>query len=230
MGPRLRKPAGGRRARTIAPAWCYCRSAVDPLHDLRVLLANERQDRLEATAEVVRRAGHEVVEATTHVNDVAALIRETQPDVAIVAVGSSEQHALDQIENIADEAACAVIAVVIENDPVFTAEAAERGVFATALDGSADELQSSMEIALRRFEEFRALERAHRRRLVIERAKGILMERHSVDERDAFELMRGTARKHQRKLEEIAIAVLASHEILPGASEGLEQRRLIGSS
>lgn len=204
---------------------------MEPLHDLRVLLANEREERLAATAEVVQQAGHEVVEATTHVNDVAALIRAAQPDVAIVAVGSSEQHALDQIENIVEEAACAVIVVVSVNDPTFAAEAAERGVFGTALDDSPEELQSSMEIALRRFEEFRALERAHRRRLVIERAKGILMERNSIDEREAFELLRGNARKQQRKLIDLALAVLASHTLLPrrGDDPTVEQPGLVGS-
>lgn len=182
-------------------------SPMETMTGLRVLLANERQERLEAAATVVRRAGHEVVEMTTHVNNVAELIRAADPDVAVVAVGTSEQHALDQIENVAEEATCPVIVLLSENDPGFVAEAAERGAFATALDGSADELQSSMEIALRRFEELRALELAHKRRHVVERAKGILMERHELEEREAFELLRGQARRQQQKLYDLAVAV-----------------------
>jgi AmiR/NasT family two-component response regulator len=51
---------------------------------------------------------------------------------------------------------------------------------------------------------------------VIERAKGILMERHSLDDRDAFELLRSHARANNRKLVDVARAVAEGHLLLPG--------------
>ena len=51
-----------------------------------------------------------------------------------------------------------------------------------------------------------------------ERAKGILMERHSVDDQRAFEMLRDEARRSNRKLIEIAEAVTMSVNLLPRSS------------
>src|SRR6185312_838283 len=68
------------------------------------------------------------------------------------------------------------------------------GVFAYITDAEAKDWQSSIDIVLRRFTEYHDLEGAFGRRAVIERAKGILMERHSIDDRSAFEMLRDQAR------------------------------------
>ena len=83
-------------------------------------------------------------------------------------------------------------------------------------DGDAEQLQSSIEIVLRRFAEFQNLEGAFARRAVIERAKGILMERHDVDDTAAFELLRTHSRSSNRKLVDIANAVIDGRGLLPG--------------
>ena len=69
--------------------------------------------------------------------------------------------------------------------------------------------------ALRRFAEYHALEGAFGRRALTERAKGVLMERHAIDEERAFTMLRDEARRTQRKLVDVAAAVLASHRLLP---------------
>jgi AmiR/NasT family two-component response regulator len=69
---------------------------------------------------------------------------------------------------------------------------------------------------LRRFTEYHDLEGAFGRRAVTERAKGILMERHSVDEARAFELLRDHARNTNRKLVDVANAIVDGHRLLPG--------------
>jgi response regulator NasT len=63
------------------------------------------------------------------------------------------------------------------------------------------------------------LESALERRVVIERAKGVLMERHAVDERRAFELMRDHARSSSRRVVDVAQTVLDGHALLPKASD-----------
>jgi len=69
--------------------------------------------------------------------------------------------------------------------------------------------------AARLNEKVEQLEGALERRAVIERAKGILMERHGVNERDAFELLRDQARAGGRRVAEVAQAVLDGHALLP---------------
>ena len=68
---------------------------------------------------------------------------------------------------------------------------------------------------LRRFAEYHDLEGAFGRRALTERAKGILMERHSIDEASAFEMLRDHSRDANRKLVDIAAAVVDGHRLLP---------------
>ncbi|MGH2898475.1 MAG: ANTAR domain-containing protein, partial [Solirubrobacteraceae bacterium] len=63
------------------------------------------------------------------------------------------------------------------------------------------------------------LESALERRGAIERAKGILMERHGIDERAAFELLRQQARRSNRRVIELAHAVADGHSLLRNRSE-----------
>ena len=182
---------------------------------LRVLIANERQDRLEAATAVVERLGHLVVARELEVADVAATTARMKPDVALVAVGDSSEHALALISKIVQEAACPVIALLEVEDADFIHEAAKRGVFAYLVDGEAMELDSALDITLQRFAEFQNLEGAFGRRAVTERAKGILMERHRIDEQTAFEPLRSQARNTGRKLVDVAEAVVEGYLLLP---------------
>jgi response regulator NasT len=186
---------------------------------LRVLIANERKDRLALVAPVVASLGHEVIAREVEVNDVGVVTARERPDVALVGLGESSDHALTLIEKIVQEAACPVILLIHAPDPGFVKEASKRGIFAYILDGDSLELQNSIDIVLRRFAEFQDLEGAFGRRAVTERAKGILMERHSVDETAAFEMLRHHARAGNRKLIDMANAVVDGHALLPKHAE-----------
>jgi AmiR/NasT family two-component response regulator len=185
---------------------------------LRVLIANERKDRLALVAPIVASLGHEVIAREIEVSDVGAVTARERPDVALVGLGESSEHALDLIERIVQEAACPVIVLIHASDPNFVKEASKRGVFAYISDADAGDWQGSIDIVLRRFAEYHDLEGAFGRRAVTERAKGILMERHSVDETTAFEMLRDHARAANRKLVDIAAAVVDGHALLPGRS------------
>lgn len=78
-----------------------------------------------------------------------------------------------------------------------------------------DRLASELQLALYRFERQRDLKDALERRAVVERAKGILMERHSIDEHEAFERLRAQARHARRKLVDTALSLLDAHALLP---------------
>jgi AmiR/NasT family two-component response regulator len=182
---------------------------------LRVLIANERRDRLALVAPIVAALGHEVIAREIEVRDVGAVTARERPDVALVGLGESSEHALQLIEKIVQEAACPVIVLIHAPDPDFIKEASKRGIFAFITDAEAKDWQSSIDIVLRRFAEYHDLEGAFGRRAVTERAKGILMERHSVDETTAFDMLRDHARGANRKLVDIAAAVVDGHRLLP---------------
>src|SRR4051812_34780983 len=182
---------------------------------LRVLIANERAGRLALVAPIVVGLGHEVIAREIDVANVGEVTARERPDVALVGLGQSSQHALALIDRIVQEAACPVIVLIHARDPDFVREASRRGVFAHISDADVEDWQSSIDIVLRRFAEYHDLEGAFGRRALIERAKGILMERHSIDETSAFELLREHSRVDNRKLVDLATAVVDGHRLLP---------------
>jgi AmiR/NasT family two-component response regulator len=185
----------------------------EPVH-LRVLIANEKRERLELLARVVTGLGHEVIAREIYVNEVGAATERERPDVALVGLGLSSEHALDLITEIVREASCPVIALLSAKDPGYVRQAARRGVFAYIVDGDAAELQSAIEITLQRFAEYQSLQGAFGRRALIEQAKGILMARHSIDAERAFDMLRDHSQHNGRKVVDVAQAIVDSHLLL----------------
>ncbi|HZK73703.1 MAG TPA: ANTAR domain-containing protein [Clostridia bacterium] len=186
---------------------------------LRVLIANERKDRLALVAPIVVALGHEVIAREIDVADVGSATARERPDIALVGLGHSSQHALELIDKIVQEAACPVIVLLHARDPEFISEASKRGVFAHISDDDVEDWQSAIDIVLRRFAEYQDLQGAFGRRALTERAKGILMERHGIDEASAFEMLREQSRVDNRKLIDLATAVVDGHRLLPRSPE-----------
>lgn len=160
------------------------------------------------------------------VQQAAELIARDDPDVSIVAVHDDDEHALDLIEEINEFTSGPVIALLGGHEPEFLSAAVARGIDAFARPGFQEEVQGAIELALRRYadtaqlvEQVEQLETALERRGTIERAKGILMERHAMNERQAFELLRQQARRSSRRVVDLAGAVADGHALLPGRTE-----------
>src|SRR5438093_932795 len=186
----------------------------DQTQHLRVLIANERRERLELLAQVVAGLGHEVIAREIDVHEVGAVTARERPDVALVGLGLDSRHALDLIGGIVQEAWCPVIALLSAEDPGYVHEAAKRGIFAYILHDHPVELASAIDITLQRFAEYQGLQGAFGRRATIEQAKGILMARHAVTADAAFQMLRDHSQHNGRKLVDVAEAVVESHLLL----------------
>ncbi len=193
---------------------------------LRILTADEDESTLQVTDDILEALGHTVTGHATNVARAGTLIATEDPDLSIVVVDDDDEHALDLIEEISEYARGPVIALVGGHEPGFVSTAAERGIYAFARLRFLDEVEGAIELAMRRHretarltEQVEQLESALERRGTIERAKGILMERHGVDERAAFELLRGQARKSNRRVLDLALAVIDGHALLPASGE-----------
>ena len=189
--------------------------------NLRVLIADEDRGALDSLGVVLQELGHEVAPYVVSVAEAIELIGTEDPDLAIVVVVDDE-HALALIQETVEYASGPVIAQTRGNDVEFVARAAERGISAWIDTISPEVVQGAIEVALRRYEEthrletkVEQLESALDRRALIERAKGILMERHSIDERAAFERLRDHARSQSRRVVDVARAVTEGHALLP---------------
>jgi AmiR/NasT family two-component response regulator len=166
--------------------------------------------------------GHEVICTATELAETSEAIAREEPDISMVLVHSDDEHALELIEEIGAFTSGPVIVMLGEDDEQFIVRAAERGVDAFVRPTSGEAVQSTIEIAVRRREETDRLNRkveqlqtALERRSVIERAKGMLMERHSLPERAAFELLRNHARATNQTVVALASEVVSGLDLAP---------------
>jgi response regulator NasT len=190
--------------------------------NLRVLIADEDEAKLTSLRATLEGLGHEVIPFAVSVREAAELIAREDPNLTIVMVHQDDDHALALISEAVEYASGPVIATVRDGDADFLARAAEHGIAAYVQGTDPESVQGAIEVALRRYRETAELagkvdqlEGALQRRIVIERAKGILMERHATGEREAFDLLRESARSSSRRVVEVAQAVVDGHALLP---------------
>ena len=172
--------------------------SLPPLDCLRVLVADRRRLRGDETAAVLDALGH-----------------------AVVGIGQNAEDALRLISEIVRIAACPVIIDLDAEDPALVDQAATRGAFAYVKHGQRNELESTLCLVMRRYAELTRVRQALGRQAVIEQAKGILMERHALSARQAFEDLRQHARNTNQTVYDVAQAVTLSYPLLrsPPASE-----------
>jgi AmiR/NasT family two-component response regulator len=207
----------------VTDAAAAMRSSSDTTEGLSVLVADEDTEALRSTARVLGTLGHTVAAYAVSVNEASERISEEDPDLSVVAVHDDLEHALDLIDELSESARGPIVAVVETSyDGDFLARAAARGIDGFARSEDPHEVQVAIELALRRHrqeaqltEQVSQLETALERRAMIERAKGILMERHMIDDRAAFAMLRDHSRNGGRKVVDVAAAVVEGHPLLP---------------
>jgi response regulator NasT len=158
---------------------------------------------LKITAQQVRELGHTPTEIAVSLSEAVESIARDDPDLTIVVIYGEDEPALDLIEEINAFSSGPVIALLDREDSQFVAEAATR------------RWREQHELT----EQVERLENALERRAVIERAKGILMERHSLDDRAAFQRVREHARSTNRTVVDVAAAVAEGHALLPKGAD-----------
>jgi AmiR/NasT family two-component response regulator len=190
-------------------------NAMTDVRTLCVLAADENPERLEELAATLRGLGHDVTPFAVSTGEVAQIVEESDPDVAIVALHDDDDHALELIDEITSRASCPVLAALEVEDADFISRAAARGIFAYARPVSAEAVQGAIDIAVHRHADMEALsgevdrlESALERRAYIERAKGILMERHGIDDHAAFEMLRKRARETNKRVIDLSRQII----------------------
>jgi two-component system, response regulator PdtaR len=171
---------------------------------LRVLLFGDA-DRLALTSRVVRGLGHV---ATEHAD----------ADVAIVAIRTGSARTLPFVERVVAAVSCPVVVCPAEADEAFIGSTAESGVMTCVVGHRPETWRPVIALALRPFADYQHLLTALRRRAVIERAKGVLMERYGTREQSAFELIRMQARSTNRRAVDVAQSFLDGDPIVSGTA------------
>lgn len=188
---------------------------------LTVLVADDQPEQLEAAVRLVEAAGHRVVARETDLAGVVEAIGRHGAQVAVIAVHENTEHVLALVERIKDTADCPTVLLLDDEDAQLVRDALDRGLDAYAGRTTPASLDSAIALAVRRFAEFEAhgrqirdLEAGAQRQALLERAKGVIMERHDVDERKAYDLLRTHARDTRTSLAEVADAVVRARALL----------------
>ena len=189
---------------------------------LRVLLVDERAERARDLARTLEDAGCQVVAQLSGPVDLHETLRAVQPDVVIVDMDSPDRDTLEDMQRITSEQPRPIVMFVDESDSESIRSAVRAGVAAYVVKGASPErIRPVLEVACARFEEYQALRNELARaqstlaeRKVIERAKGILMEKRGFSEEAAFAALRRMAMNQGIRLVEVARHVLAAAEII----------------
>ncbi len=167
------------------------------------------------------RLGFEVAGEGESGSEALRLAQELKPDVLFLAVGLPEMDGVSAAAQIMEAQPLPIIILSSHLNPELIQRAKEAGVMAYLVKPlREEELLPAIELAVSRFEEFMALrkenedlKRTLEGRKVIERAKGILMEREKISEQQAFGRIQRASMNTRRPMAEIAQAILVAEEV-----------------
>jgi response regulator NasT len=189
---------------------------------VRVLLIDDTRARARVLRKALQDAGYEVVQAAAAPLTLMKAVERAQPDVIIIDVDSPSRDVLEHVVVMSRNAPRPI--VMFASDPAedMIREAVQAGVSAYVVDGiEAARVKPIIDVACARFEEFQRLrgELAAAReslseRKLVERAKGILMQRRGLTEEAAFAALRGMAMDRKQRLADAARSVIEAAALL----------------
>jgi response regulator NasT len=171
--------------------------------------------------DALKRLGFEVAGEGSSGSEAIRLAQKLKPDVLFLAVGLPDMDGLTVAAHILETLPLPILILSSHLDQELIQRAKEAGVMAYLLKPlREEELLPAIELAISRFEEFNALRKENadlrrtlENRKVIERAKGILMERERISEQQAFARIQKTSMNMRRTMAEIAQAILLSEAV-----------------
>jgi len=196
------------------------------MEQLRVLIADDDTLARQSLKEQVESLGHQVVGEAANGKQALDLAARLKPDLAILDVKMPGTDGLEAARGITEHDRVPVIVLTAFDDEEFVEEANHAGVLAYLLKPTdVKRLKAASGIALSRFHELETLrgevedlKQALETRKLVERAKGILMDRLGLNEADAFKRLQKKARDTNRKLGDVARAVIEANELMQGAN------------
>jgi len=191
------------------------------MKSLRVLIADDESIRLLSLAAQLAALGHRVVAEATQGDEAVRLAAEHRPDLAILDIKMPVMDGIEAAERITQAQPIPIILVTAYSEAQLVERAARANISAYLMKPVAeDDLLPAITLALARFREFESLRRevadlrdALEARKVVEKAKGILMRRLGLTEDEAFRRLQKQSQDTNRKLAEVAEAIVTADRI-----------------
>jgi len=193
---------------------------------IRVVIAEDEAIIRLDLKETLEEEGYEVVGETGRGDAVVDLVRELKPDIAILDIKMPGRDGLSVAADLTNEKLCATLILTAFSQRDFIEQARDAGALAYLVKPfQRTELVPAIELAIARFGELKALaeqaatlEEQLESRKLVDRAKGVLMDKHAMSESESFSYIRSTAMSSRSTMKAVAELVLSGE--LPKSEGG----------
>lgn len=173
----------------------------------------------------IQKLSHELVGEASTADDALRLYRDRSPDLVLMDVRLDNADGIELAGKMFEHRRCPMVILSAFSDKELIARATEVGVFGYLIKPvSVESLAAQIEVAVRRFSEHQTLLAEKERlalqletRKLVERAKGIMMKRASLDEAEAHRRLQQESQKRRISLAELAKKIIESEDIIGGA-------------
>ena len=188
---------------------------------LRILIADDESIIRLDLKKILEGMGHQVVAEAGDGRTAVDLARATPIDLAILDIKMPEMDGLDAAKMITQEKICPVLLLTAYSQQDLIDRAKEAGVFGYLVKPFKEtDLLPAIEIAISRYKEMEALEKevgslqeTLETRKLVDRAKGILMDKRGMKESDAFRWIQAQSMNNRKSMREIAEAVILMQDV-----------------
>jgi two-component system, response regulator PdtaR len=187
----------------------------------RILVADDEPLIRLDLREMLTALGYHVVGEASDGATAVRLARETHPDLVIMDIQMPELDGLEAARILTAENVAPVLLLTAYSQKELVERAQQAGVVGYLVKPFRDsDIQPAVEVALSRFEEFRAvreqvrtLEESLETRKIVDRAKGVLMDTQGLKEADAFRRIQKLSMDSRKSMRDVAEAILLAHQV-----------------
>ena len=191
------------------------------LEKLRIVIADDESIIRLDLKETLQRMGHQVVAEAGDGRTAVDLVRQFRPDLVVLDVKMPEMDGVDAAKEISQEKLAPVLLLTAYSQKDLVQRAMDAGVFAYVVKPFTEsDLLPAMAVAIGRFREFVTISgeaanatAALETRKLVDRAKGILMDRHGLREQEAFRRIQQQSMNSRKPMREIAEAIIIASEL-----------------
>ena len=193
-----------------------------PSKKLRVLLVDDSRDRRASIEAALAGVGCDLVGCASGTDNLLRRIQADDPEVVIIDMESPDRDTLESLESVQSSAPRPIVMFTQDDDGRTITRATRAGVSAYVVDGiSQKRVRPILDAAIERFQRFQSLSRELadaraelEQRKIVDRAKGILMQRRGISEDQAYKAMRNLAMSRNKRLVDIADGIISAAELL----------------
>ena len=182
----------------------------------RIIIADDQSSSREALKDALIEKDFEIVGEAATGKDAIELNKKLKPDLIFMDVKMPELNGIDAAKQINLHNPVPIILLTVKDDSITIERARAAGVMAYLVKPfNEKELAPNIEIVIKRFNEFKKVKNENadlkaklNARKIIEKAKGIIMEKHTIKEQEAFRKIQKTAMDKQTSMEEVAQSII----------------------